>query len=931
MAQKNFVLMSKITEEQKQRLYKPCTEPIRKIMLWGKDKEENHCLLVLYGKHEFDKPVKHSERSYYAEAYLLKPDITYTHYAVFHGNNKHFPSIPNTYYRKEQELLCYKKGYRKAKRRWDYDRETRRYCETLIVNDRYIVKEFYQMEKDISLDYYQNLKYEDYVNVIQSNGVTFEDFEIIEDPSTLFGVEKDSIYYDMVYNMFSKQKLYTRIKKMNELIKSNPPEEVYESILNVASVEIACGIFQQLTIDKNPILLKKAKEIKSSKELWAKKEYHNGLIRFVKNYINVFDEKLIQKQKEWIYQTLPEMDFHITRLKVYGEAMTGKELQEYMENFGSYIYNNTWLVNYGREKLYHKNTYTDGTNIKNIAFKNTLQMVKAYDMPDALGKIAYYIDAPRTSNYFKRSGKTGAYNYYQRYIRRIFDNYKATDETKFIEAARVYLSSWQEGETYNSCAYFFYHFFEGEENSQIWNRHIEDVMYIVKNTTDDEIFDFCYEILKKPENQNQIAHYDIKELIILSQIPHTEIAQIFEKLLMPKLKALTTFDAEIMLTLMNMKSEVLQNTAKEYFKNTHGKFSPQDIANILCLDTIENWYEVVKTNIDVFRAEEYIAFTKALTEKSEYFITMQQQQKLPENIVELLQNSVEKLQYATMAQKQKLIENFANLILSNVKIPDFIYDMAESILFCMSYEQLKEAFQSISFEHGALTEKKRNTIAVAQSIQQDSMIKDSVILSILDIGSARLVKMLTEVIQKQRQELIEKPNTLLLLFECNVYALNQTAQTVFENMEQQKREKMHMMLLDSPVESVYQYGLKKLEEWYGDKIPQQFISRMLEHTCIVVKQFLSKKMEKAFYNLEYIQPDLYIYYAKTLLYLPNKATKSKEYIYNSMTKFLHYHPQKRKEIEEILIDIGSTNVKINAERALVAFAQIQKEEYTLCK
>ncbi len=931
MAQKNFVLMSKITEEQKQRLYKPCTEPIRKIMLWGKDKEENHCLLVLYGKHEFDKPVKCSERSYYEEGHLLKSDITYTHYAVFHGNNKHLPSIPNTYYKKEQELLCYKKGYRTAKRRWDYDRETRRYWETLIVDDRYIVKEFYQMEKDISLNYYQNLKYEDYVNVIQSNGVTFEDFEIIEDPSTLFGVEKDSIYYDMVYNMFSKQKLYTRIKKMNELIKSNPPEEVYESILNVASVEIACGIFQQLTIDKNPILLKKAKEIKNSKELWAKKEYHNGLIRFVKNYINVFDEKLIQKQKEWIYQTLPEMDFHITRLKVYGEAMTGKELQEYMENYGSSIYNNYWLINYGKEKLYDTNTYTNGTNIKNIAFKNTLQMVKAYDIADALGKIAYYIDAPRTKNYFKGSGKTGAYNYYQRYIRRIFDNYKANDEIKFIETAKTYLSSWQKEEIRNSSPYFFYHFFEGAENSQIWNTHIDDVMYIVKNTTDYEIFEFCYGILKKPENQNRFEHYDIKELIMLSQVPHDKMARMFEKLLNPKLKALTTFDAEIMLTLMNMESEVLQKTAKEYFIKTNGKFSPENIVDILCLDTIEKWYEVVKTNIDVFRAEEYIAFTKALIAKSEYFIAMQEQQKLPENIVELIQNSVEKLQYATMAQKQKLIENFADLILSDAKIPDFIYDMAEGILFCMPYEQLKDIFQSISFEHGVLTEKKRNTIAVAQSIQQHSMIKDSVILSILDIGSARLVKMLTEVIQKQQQELIEKPNTLLLLFECNVYALNQTAQTVFENMEQQKREKMHMILLDSPVESAYQYGLKKLEEWYGDKIPQQFISRMLEHTCITVKQFLSEKMEKAFYNLEYIQPDLYIYYAKTLLYLPNKATKSKEYIYNSMTEFLQYHPQKRKEIEEMLLDIGSTNVKINAERALVAFAQIQKEEYTLCK
>ena len=228
--------MSEITEEQKQRLYKQCTEPIRKIMLWGKDKEENHCLLVLYGEQEFEKEVKRSARSYYEEAYLLKPDVTYTHYAVFHGSNEHFPSIPNTYYRKEQELLCYKKGYRTAKRRWDYDRETHRYWETLIVDDRYIVKEFYQMEKAISLDYYQNLKYEDYVNAIQSNGVTFEDFEIMEDPSALFGVEKDSIYYDMVYNLFSKQRLYTRIKNMNELIKSNPPKQVYEAILNVASV-----------------------------------------------------------------------------------------------------------------------------------------------------------------------------------------------------------------------------------------------------------------------------------------------------------------------------------------------------------------------------------------------------------------------------------------------------------------------------------------------------------------------------------------------------------------------------------------------------------------------------------------------------------------------------------------------------------------------
>ena len=131
-----------------------------------------------------------------------------------------------------------------------------------------------------------------------------------------------------------------------------------------------------------------------------------------------------------------------------------------------------------------------------------------------------------------------------------------------------------------------------------------------------------------------------------------------------------------------------------------------------------------------------------------------------------------------------------------------------------------------------------------------------------------------------------------------------------------------MLLLDSPVERAYQYGLQKLEDWYGDKTPQQFVVRMLEHPCIPVKMYLSQKIQKAFANLE---GDLYIYYIKTVLYLPNKAAKSKEQVYQSIPEFVKRYPEKRKEIESILLDIGSTNVKSNAEKALVTFAQIQKE------
>ena len=62
-----------------------------------------------------------------------------------------------------------------------------------------------------------------------------------------------------------------------------------------------------------------------------------------------------------------------------------------------------------------------------------------------------------------------------------------------------------------------------------------------------------------------------------------------------------------------------------------------------------------------------------------------------------------------------------------------------------------------------------------------------------------------------------------------------------------------------------------------------------------------------------------------MLYLPNRASKSKEQIYRTMPLFLKYHPQKRQELEHMLLDIGSANSRIDSERALVAFAQIQKE------
>lgn len=249
----------------------------------------------------------------------------------------------------------------------------------------------------------------------------------------------------------------------------------------------------------------------------------------------------------------------------------------------------------------------------------------------------------------------------------------------------------------------------------------------------------------------------------------------------------------------------------------------------------------------------------------------------------------------------------------------------EMVIFHMPYDILKDTLRDMDLQHGKIPEKEYNTISLLTVCKEDTLPKDSLILSVLETGSKRLVKTLTEIIDRKQAVLSERTTTLLLLFECNVYHLNKTAQSVFEDMETDQREKMHMLLLDSPVERAYQYGLKKLDDFYGNRIPTLFILHMLEHPCVQVKAYLSEKMKLAFSDLKEANPDLYLYYTKALLYLPNKVSKSKEHIYHTIPFFLNYYPEKKQEIERILLDIGSTNRKTDSERALVTFAQIQKE------
>lgn len=923
--------MNDLTLEEKQRLWKADTNPVRKIFLWGFDSKKNPCLLILLGEQEFQREIRTSSSSYYASAYLLKPVVVYTKYVIFHGMNGHLPSIPDIYYSKESNLLCYTAGYKSATGEWYNDKDGWHW--QLKIDPKYNINGC-DLGSEVAFDYYADNNYSDYVSYLKSKNIQFEDFEIIDDPSILFGFVPDSPYMETIISMFSKERVYTRKKYLKQFIDMQPSVEDYQRILKVASVELACGIFQELTIKRNPILLETAIQIDQSPILWSKVQYHNGLNRCIKQYISLFDERLMRLQKEFIYRTLPEMDFKIKRLVLYdNKKLEGKDLEEYLGR--PFAYQNICYM-FGIQKFYERNTYTDGTNINNIKFKDTIQTANAYDMADVIGKIAYYLDTPRTPGFFKGSKKTGAYHYYVRYLRRILDRYLVEDEHKFITAAKEMLVSYTEqdnlacyGETYFAMNYFFNRYFRNVivdktvAAQSIWNRYIEEVVYVAKNAKSLPVYEFCYVLLKRFYDQHTFESYEIKELIELSDIPYEKTAALFKEILLSKLREQQEFDADIMIHLMNTRSEELWNAAEIYFKQTNGKFKPEDIVEFLFMEMIEKWYAVLEDNISHFTSAESIAFLKSLAEKREDFI--ERQIILSKPITELLQQTVNKLEASLIEEKQELFCSYLSLVLNGKKMPDFLFNISETILFFMPYDQLKDILKDMDLQHGRLRQREYNSVTLLESVQNDVLPKDSIILSVLENGSPSLVKMLTEIAAHLQDAIADRTTTMLLLFECNVFNLNQTAQSVFEGMETEKRERFHMILLDSPVERAYQYGLKKLDEWYGNKTPVKFILRMMEHPCVQVKAYLSEKIEKAFTDLGDVNPDLYMYYVKALLYMPNKVSKSKEDIYHTIPVFLKYYPERQKEIEDMLLDIGSTNSKINSERALVAFARIQKE------
>jgi len=926
-------------------------EPLRKIILWGFDDENNPSFLILYGRHEFAS--KHKDPKGY---YILKDKIKFTSYAIFHGKNGHLPSFEAVeIVESKKSEMYYKRGIRN---RWSRDKN-------------YLVKEYTNLGSTefINIPYAKELSYDECLNMILSQKSSFPGFRPAKNPNEILMIEEQhSKYFQAITEMLSNDNIYMRKKILSELLSYNPPFEIYETLIKVGSTELVSGLFMELGKARNPILIKQAKDMVDMGIDWAQESYGNGVIRCAKLYINALDNDLRTERTNWINKTLSLMDFHLIHIKdkdiPEDKIIEGHIYRQYankgllVDQYRRYDYKKREYITLPMQRRFKQGPYTDGIKIKLIDFKNTIQEAEVYGLADVIGKIAYYLDSPRVTYYLKGSGKSKALAYFRRYIKRVINSYAKNSPDKFMEAMLNLLISYNSYDytckfpynfQYNKLLkYYLYHEFnvkapgwsswserydfitndqllklQGrfEYMKEIWDNNLDLVADIAIGANIPQVTKACYYILKdSPNSRAFIENINPKRLISLSYVAYKPLADMFKDILQQKLSTMNSFDAEFMLGLMDATDIQLHKYALEYFKRTNGMFSPQIIADMLFMENIDTWTELFKDNVNLMNETQYVEFIKYLFESLNKLKKLDKEPS--EAIRDSLSASTVKIQNTSIDLKIRITSECLST-LSKDKIPNWFGDFMEEVVFSLKYPELESLLKDKQIETSLTGNSRyRRIVSILESIKNKTMISDPLLINVLEKGTSKTISIMIELLSR-RAELKNRFTTLLIMLESDITVLNRIASQVFDDIPNELQRKIHMMIIDSPVKKAYTFGLSRLDTIYNEYTPEEFIIHMMEHGSEPVKAYVSNKLETIVKNLEKCNPDLFMYYLKTLLLLPNKLSKSKDSLCGVVPEFVTYHTNKLDEIENLLLDIGGSYTTNDAERALVTLAKIK--------
>lgn len=945
------------------KLYQYGEPRAREFYFWGWDSKRNPAFLVLYG----EQKVKGRQGN---EGYLLEDDVFYTDYAVFRGVDGHFPAF---------EAVKIWEGYdyktRKRTKNMYYKKDIRKPGYWYPQEGAQPVKDYGILKKGISLHYYHMLTYQRAVAVLKEAGVRFSDFTLADSKGQVMELPENLAVYDQTLKqLFSYPNLYIRKKLLNQLLDQQPGKELYQYLLKKGSGELIAGLFLELGHRGDSCLAEAAVELLQKELNWLSQRYAHGVKRCITIYLYSINEEQKNQRRKVIYNHLPEIDLKLVKvdgIKVLEEnQLEGKHYKKYAgqqvftEFSGRYVRENGKYryIKERKKDMFEVSHYCDGVVFNLLELKNTIQEAESYQMPDVIGKIAYYLDAPRLHFYLSGSGQGRALRYYKRYLRRIIDSYAKTDEALFITAVKElvtsytnadYLSGFQDNFQENYfIKHYLYHQFEGrkpyewnaarewvrndqlkkltgryEYQPEIWDRHPEAVVDILMEARIEVVLKAFYYIFEGIEQREAIiSKLTYEQLIRLTESPYQPVAAMFKEVLAARLNQQHDFNIDTMLMLMNSQNPVIREIAISYFKRTNGMFPADQLIRIMLLDSAADWLELLEENLKRLDTEEYLLFLQGVISHSADF--GKEGLYDSKEFMEVMEQSLFQVEALLTDQLTKLVEVMLACLKTLNRERGFLAEFIEKVIFSADYGRLKEVADSLALPDRSEFQlsKFRLIVDLLHTIGKGGMLQDYQISELLQTGTSRMIKAFIKMCGESEAQLQGRYSALLLLMESDLTPLNELAVKLFNQLPINDQQELHRMLLDSPDKKTYQFALEQLYQIYNQQdqmIPPEFVARMLEHSSYEVKAYITDKLIRSIEDFGNGNHELFLYYVKTMLYLPNKAALAKQRIYQLLPEYVRKNTDKSSEIEELLLDLGNSNTIKDAEHALVALGQIR--------
>ena len=892
--------------------------PPRKLILWGWDERLNPSFAIFYSDSQ--------SRGAGGEDAAAR-QASYSSFAVFKGRGGHFPAF---------EAVSIVPGYRTSPDRMYYKRDAAWHHRS----ETKALENFKNLREPITLA--GAMTYGSYVRIIKSKGIRFDGFKLANTPDEVLKLPPPlASHRDAIVAMLSNPGIYMRKKSMREIICSQPPEELYRYLLNIGSTELVAGLFLELGLQKNGILAQEARRFIVSDQKWGSENYISGVKRCAAIYVDMFDASVRDSKIELIRKRFPEMDLHVMNITKNEQPekipTNGAEYEKCAQRgllapyYYTYDPKQRKSVKNKRENLYQVNYYSDGTSLNIIRLKSTIQEAEMHELADVIGKIAYYLDAPRLTYWFKGNSNTKGLQYFRRYLRRVMDAWAQNDEEKYVEAMKTLFLSY--GEDDFLCKFkgnfqfneyikrYLYDRFdwkappanwsnwkpredwmrsdqllkqEGryEYKPEIWDRHLDAAVEIAANAKIDVIAKAFTHILNDVSNRERLmSSLTIEQIVQLSASRYKPLSDLFIGMLLDRLEHQVQFDTALLAIMLQSESENMRESALRYAER------------ILAME-----------------GQDYSRFIIELAE-----IAQQLQAAWPESFKDLMERSLEKLSLLTLDEKAALMQK-AWSALSDSTVSGDTRAFLMQMVFAPSLDDLKAILKTADFSPYML--KCESAAALLLAIRNGDIPADGAIGDILEKGTAKMLKTLVDVIEGSRDRLLPRLATILLLLESDIDSLNRIAQETISGLAGEQQEKMLALAIDSPIPKACAYGLEKLKECYddiGQMIPRPLIAQMLEHNAPEVKSYISDKVNAIIEHPQNCDPDIFVYYVKTLLFLPNKVSKSKNRVYGILPLFIEQYADRRPELEDMLLDLGGSNIILDSERALVTLARIRKE------